>query len=377
MNHLHQKFIKYAIIVSLIVLVIPNCFSQNEEQFPPLPLDAVEQLKDGLNPRVTIDSGGPRNGHFRIVDNGWWMFFLHLRPLEGAKSLTSELTREYVTTFWASDFPMQAELTGQEGVFEVNGKKVYWAEALFGNGTVQTRFLVWDDPANNRRIFADCNINLRRGTPDSILTVVQKNMALSLITGPRDASLEQVLRTPLQTASFDDISVSFQHPLDCHAETYPGFDEKRGELPPSLWSSIWVLPVGIEWRFDLAWGPFGKLEPEEWIADNLPDVLSGNANMSTETMSIEEIYENQWMGEAVTSTVYGDQKAGTSWKIAAATWDNRGRTFRTVVACRIYRDWWGFEFDGVVSNEDLNSRIIRWINRIRTAPVWMGDVDNK
>ncbi len=109
-------------------------------------------------------------GHIRLHLDRWLMYFLHWRPLtEEKKELSIEYVRDLLLNFWGQ--AINFELNDIEGKIEVCGHKGFFAEATFGKGAIYTRFLVWNCPRTNRQFIADCNINLKRGTPKELLEV--------------------------------------------------------------------------------------------------------------------------------------------------------------------------------------------------------------
>ncbi|MDP8206276.1 MAG: hypothetical protein P9L92_06400 [Candidatus Electryonea clarkiae] len=359
-----------------VLFILTSClsfslFAQPPQLLPRLPLDAEELFSQGIVPRVTIDSGDERTGRFRIADNPWWMFFLHLRPLKNSPELSEATARDIILNFWSGSSDATVELTGKEGVLQPGREKVFWVEAIYMNGAVKTRFFIWDEPMYQRRVIADCNINLRRGTPDSLLYTVQEQIAFFAQSGIGYEKLSPPEYFSMKT-DFAAQNIRLLHPHDSRASLYTGFDEKRGDHPADQWSSIWILPVGIDWRFDLEWGPFEEEEPEEWIVSLLPDKLEGNATVKADSITLIEVFENQWTGELRITTSLNNQNIESFWKFSAATWIDRGRTFRTIAASQVYRNWWGVPFDGVIDVCAMNEKTSLWFESIYTAPKWKG-----
>ncbi len=343
--------------------------SSAQAQDPPdWPVDVTGQLLDGVAPKVTIALGDEHRGRIRISENAWWMFLLHMRPLDESAPLSLRTTKDLLINFWNSG-SASAELTGDEGVYETMSIQAYYADALFTRGTIKTRFLVWDDPERNRRMIADMNINIGFDTPDSLLLVTQQLMALSARPSntPPPGNLPGWLT---ETTSFQELDLAINHPEDCAVSTFPGFNSLRGERDPSEWASLWALPVGLNWRFDLLWGPMAPDPVEQWIAEQLPDSLGGGASMTVESVDMEELAPGKWIGKATTKTINGPRVTIDHWRIAAAEWKSQGNTYRTLAACRVYDEKWGIEINGRIDDSLLHKRMARWMSRMPAGPNW-------
>ncbi len=357
-------YIAFAGVFIFLYLAAP-LHSQEATEWP---VDVYAQLQEGISPKVTIALGDERRGRIRISEDSWWMFLLHLRPLDEGAPLSLRTTKDLLINFWNTG-SKNVQLTDEAGSYDTMGKKVYYAEALFTQGTIRTRFLVWDDPERNRRYIADMNINIGKDTPDSLLLVTQQLIALSAraYNTPPPGNLPEWLS---KEESFEDINLSINIPEDCSASTFPGFNSLRGERPASEWASMWVLPKGSNWRMDLTWGPQAAESPEEWIKEQLPDSLGSEAIVEVKQVKLEEIAPGQWIGNAVTTTTFNRRETVESWRLVAAEWKSQGNTYRSLVACNVFNDKWGIKIDGMIDDSLLHSRAARWFARIQSAPAW-------
>jgi rhodanese-related sulfurtransferase len=138
-------------------------------------LPTLEDLIDvtGLNEsgpdwRVIVQEIGADEGHIRLGQSKWLMYFLHWRPLTDAdRSLTVDYVRNHMLHFWGQS--MDFELANIDGEMEVCGHSAVLTEGSVMGGAVYTRFIVWNCPETGRQFTADCNINLRRKTPRELL----------------------------------------------------------------------------------------------------------------------------------------------------------------------------------------------------------------
>ncbi len=361
---------KRSIAIFILILLISSPSRQEEtKELDPLPIDVSSQLQTGINPLVTIDSGNSRSGRFRIVDQPWWMFFVHTRPLKNAPDLSISEVETLLLSFWGNPEESGVSLTGDKGKVETEMGTAYWADAKFKDGTVLTRFLVWDDLKKKRRIITDMNISLNRATPDSLLHVVQQAMALTV--RPRKHKPSGDLPDWLSDrVEIKELDLSLYIPLHTKAEIFPRLDIGRGRVSKKKWGSVWVLPVGIEWRYDLSWGVVEPEPVEEWVSALLPDSLSGGAEMTVMSLKLTPISRGFGYGEVTTGTRYKGVNHLVKWEVIASQWLYRNISYRTIVASQAHEGRLGVLFDGSIPDHLLENRAQIWLENIPSAPPW-------
>lgn len=113
------------------------------------------------------------NGRISLHEDRWLMYFLHWRPITKTnEDLTPEYMSRHMLNFWGE--AMNFELAGVDGETVVNGHRALSIEGALSKGAVKTRFIVWNCPETGRQFTADCNINVRRGTPEGMLDLQQQ-----------------------------------------------------------------------------------------------------------------------------------------------------------------------------------------------------------
>jgi len=152
----------------LLVFVLALILNENQEIEKYFNLKGLTETGDDW--QVTSVKVNDESGHIKLHQDKWLMYFLHWRPLtEEKKNLSIKYTQNLLLNFWGQ--AINFELNHIEEEMEINGHKAFFSEATFGKGSIYTRFIVWNCPQTNRQFVADCNINLRRGTPKEMLEV--------------------------------------------------------------------------------------------------------------------------------------------------------------------------------------------------------------
>jgi len=209
-----RSCIVIVVLATLLALFhVSLAFAQPVTHYSPPDVD-IAALASSLNPKVLINEGDQAQGRFQVGDECWWMFFLHVRPLEDAPELNLDVPRDLIISFW-QNMAITSELTGEEGMFLLDGREAYWAEAMLMSGMVRTRFIVWDDVASGRRYIGDININVARETPDSLLLIVQDAM-IQVAGGNADKVNNLSTLLPKQK-DFDDLGLTIRYPENTRA----------------------------------------------------------------------------------------------------------------------------------------------------------------
>jgi nitroreductase len=189
-----------------------------------------------------------RQGHIKLHQDKWLMYFLHWRSLtEEKKSLSIEYVRDLMLNFWGQ--AINFELNNIEGEIEVCGHKGFFTEGTFGKGAIYTRFIVWNCPQTNRQFIADCNINLRRGTSKELLEV-QKSITQTICCHQGKAS--KVIPELAKKYQSSEWNLSFYMPENWRTadftdeEWFPqGMSKDNG--------SVWTLLTDSEKHIELLW----------------------------------------------------------------------------------------------------------------------------
>ena len=241
------KFIFRILIVFLILTNIP--YAKGIEDY----IDLQGLTKSGDDWQLVSAETKDEQGHIRLHQDRWLMYFLHWRPLaEKKKDLSIEYVRDLFLNFWGQ--AINFELNNIEGEIEICGHKGFFTEATFGKGSIYTRFLVWNCPQTNRQFIADCNINLGRGTPKELLEV-QRSITRTVCCH-QGGTPETIpgLDKKYQSSEWD---LSFYIPENWRTADFPdeewfpqGMSKDNG--------SLWTLLTDSEKHVELLWGDTDK-----------------------------------------------------------------------------------------------------------------------
>lgn len=224
----------YSVFASVMVAYILFFhYSQSiEEQ-----VDVASLQSTGDDWKIVVQDTLPDGGSIKLNHDQWLMYFLHWRPLtQERENISVEYARERMLNFWGPDMPFA--ITSEGGEAEIAGHKAYFIDGSFSNGAVQTRFIVWNCPGTKRQFIADCNINKRRGTRDSLLELQYEISSTISCHGE-----ETVSTNPLLTRKYssEEFNVSFFIPENwrTYAYTEPEwFPDGQSENNGSLWTLL-------------------------------------------------------------------------------------------------------------------------------------------
>ncbi|MBD3167676.1 hypothetical protein GF324_13835 [bacterium] len=350
-----------------------------EKDAPPLPLDVVPLLEEAVSPEIAMDVGEAREGRWRMSDHWDWMFFLHARPLEGLNVLSLEEARRTIAANW-SDGRSEGKLTGAEGRIALGDHTLYWVEALILDGSMLTRFYLWDDVEEGRRLVADTNIDVSLGTPDSLLKRVQREMTVSVAASmfgidyktPKWLAREErytdlhcrLLYPPLSTPALLSSAV---HPVD--------------HKPSKDFFSLTVRPIANNRRYDVRWGPQPNRKMEPWLQAMLPDSFATDGkgrdvDIRVEVTELDEFEDNLWRGQAVVRLQAPDVKPiERTWRVGIARWKYRRVEFRALLAIEEVTRLRGMPFQGEVPDLLFDRRMADWLRVIHGGPSWPIEID--
>jgi hypothetical protein len=355
----------FSILFLTSFLIIPaSAQSESPDRYPAADITA---LTSSLNPKILLHEGDESQGRFQISDECWWMFFLHVRPLEGAPELNLDVPRDLIISFW-QNMAVTSELTGKEGTFLLDDREAYWVEAMLLSGMVRTRFIVWDDVMSGRRYIGDININVARETPDSLLLIVQDAM-IQVAGGNADKVSNLNTMLPKQM-DFDDLGLSIRYPENTRAARYHGFDTVKPEnVPAEQWGTIWVLPHAANWRYDLIWSDNDLQDLMSWLNAEFPNLLRDEANhladAYVDSLTMIQHSVSNISGSVMNKIKFGEQEYPEWLKFVASEWTEGGIKYRAVVAAEEYDDMWGNYFDGSVSDETMKLRMQEWLDCVK------------
>lgn len=207
----------------------------------------LARLKKNGDDWVTIyKKTGDHQGHIKLHQDKWLMFFVHWRPLtEENRNITPEYVRNTLLNFWGPNMN-NFKLKGYEGSLQVNSHDAYYVYGTF-NDVVKTRFIIWNCPETGRQFIADLNINIAMGTPEILHDLQQLSiMTISCHGGVKPGSI-----LPRQYKS-EKYNLSFYTPEDWTTNEF--FAEKW--FPAGMTQTkgtLWTLPIGREKRIELLW----------------------------------------------------------------------------------------------------------------------------
>jgi transglutaminase-like putative cysteine protease len=253
MNKILSLFLLFVVFLIFLARRPPLSALPPEIENVPGPIHDLLDLSglkhEGPEWRILFQDLGQDKGHLKLSQVKWLMYFLHWRPLtETNQALSIEYVRNHMLNFWGQ--AMNFKLLNIDGETEVCGHKAFFTEGTVMDGAVHTRFIVWNCPQTKRQFTADCNINLRRKTPQELLDLqgaITQTVCCHGEAPPPDvpSRLEQKYRS-------DKWNVSFFIPSTWRTADYVSPDWfPQGMSARS--GSLWTLLTDSAKRLEIVW----------------------------------------------------------------------------------------------------------------------------
>ncbi len=251
-----MKRVRFLTVFASVVLACISFFHCGGGVEEPIDLAALQSM--GEDWKVVKQDSLPDGGFVKLNHDHWLMYFLHWRPLtEKNKNISVEYAKERMLNFWGPDMPFT--ITSAGGETEIGGHQAYYIDGSFANGVVQTRFIVWNCPERKRQFIADCNINTRRGTSESLLRL-QYDITSTISCHGEESGVDNSLLT--QKYSSDKFKLSFYMPFNWRTFEYP--EPKWFPNGPSDTNgTLWTLLTDSDNYIDLIWENKSKAVSEQ------------------------------------------------------------------------------------------------------------------
>ena len=320
-------------------------------------IDMEGLKKTGDDWKVTYQSIENREGHIILHHDKWLMYFLHWRPLtKQNKNLSLEYTRNHLLNFWGQ--AINFELTGVEGEIEIGNHKGFFTEGSFSNDAIYTRFIVWNCSQTNRQFTADCNINLRRGTPEELLEV-QKLITTTVCCHDDEPRIVPELPKKYESQKWN---ISFYTPHNWRTadfadeEWFPdGMTEQNG--------SLWTLLTDSQKHIELLWQKTGKnISPD--LFNNLLERLTVDLTVIHDSSGIAVISLNSLeeknsfsIGEGTYQfeQIIRGKPRQSGFRFKGLLWRNDKQVYFLLCSLIEIKEFWGIENDLAPSDETFKT----------------------
>jgi len=288
------------------------------------------------------------DGHVKLQQDKWLMYFLHWRILtDEKKNLSVEYVQDLMLNFWGQ--AINFELNNIDGEIEVNGHKGFFSEGNFGKGAIYTRFIVWNCPRTNRQFIADCNINLRRGTPKELLQVQKLITQTVCCHKGRTPKTIPGLSKKYKSSEWN---LSFDTPENWNTADFPdkewfpqGISKENG--------SLWTLLTDSEKHIELFWE-----ETSEYISPSFFDkflrkiiTYSVSSEDSSEITDLQLISLQEkngyYLGKGVykLKTVLRGSEKTYDYGFRGLLWKEKKRVYFLLASLIQLKEFWGIQND--------------------------------
>jgi len=216
-------------------------------------IDIKGLRRGGDDWKVIHENIGPEGGSIKLFQDKWLMYFLHWRPLSKDKEILSiEYVKKLMLSFWSPNMPFT--LSEKGGELEIAGHRAFYVDGTIYKGMIHTRFIVWNCPETNRQFIADCNINVRRGTPEKLLAMQEKiSQTIACHSGVKGKDFPSLN----QKYANEKYGISFSTPDNWHTDDYSPYEWfPEGMLRET--GSLWTLLTDSEKYVEIIWNPKQK-----------------------------------------------------------------------------------------------------------------------
>jgi hypothetical protein len=348
-----KKVYRSALLVSVLVtcLLSGRCARTSRE---PIDLEALRSSGDDWTARHDTLADG---GVIRLHHDKWLMYFLHWRPLtEERHKLSQEYVRDLMLNFWGPDMPFT--LSETMGEMEVGGHKAYFVDGTIYDGAIQTRFIVWNCPETERQLVADCNINLRKGTPPEFLEL-QKEITLSVSChGAASVQTNPLLNRVYLSRMFN---ISFRTPDTWKTEEYWDSAWFPNGMTPTN-GTLWTLLTDSEKYVELRWQD-RQSEISTGLFNRFIERIEGDSVVSETTLRITDIKVRGTIandecikghGNFEYRLRAGDREVTKPFRFSAFLWNHQNKTYFLLAGMASIKEFWGISPNLAPSDETFN-----------------------
>lgn len=345
-----KNFTSSALLSCVLVISLFSCYCGKSPK-EPIDLEAFRTSGDDWTVRQdTLPDGGV----IRLHHEKWLMYFVHWRPLtEEKENLSPEYVQNLMLDFWGENMPFTLE--DSVGEMEVAGHKAYFVDGSIYEGAIQSRFIVWNCPETERQFVADCNINLRRGTPPELFDL-QNDITLS-VSCHGTASVQ---KHPLLTQVYESrlYGLSFLIPENWRTSEYLDTDWFPNGLSRTN-GTLWTLLTDSEKYIELRWDDRKKEISlqlfGQYVGQIERDSVVSKAVSRVRDMRVKGIVERKGCmlghGSFESSLSAGGREVRKPFVFRAFLWNHGDRTYFLLASMVSLDEFWETPVDLTPSDE--------------------------
>ena len=338
-------------LILTLVLLLTHCATDIDE---PIDLKALRSSGDDWTvKRDTLPDGGI----IRLHHDKWLMYFMHWRPLtEEREQLSSEYVRNLMLNFWGPDTPFT--LSENVGEMEVAGHKAYFVDGTTSDGTVKSRFIVWNCPETKRQLIADCNINVGKGTSLKLLEL-QNDITLSVSCHGAANVQKHRLLNHLYVSKMHNLS--FRTPENWRTSEYWDSQWYPGGMTPTN-GTLWTLLTDSEKYVELRWDN-KRSELSTGLFNRFIERIESDSVVSESTLRITDIKIRGTIakkeciighGNFKYNLRAGDREEAKPFRFSAFLWNSGEKTYFLLAGMVALQQFWGISPNLSPTDETFN-----------------------
>jgi hypothetical protein len=352
-----NKILCRALLASCVAALLLSAYCT---RVPQEPID-LEGLRSTGDDWTLFQDTLPDGGSIRLHQDKWLMYFLHWRPLTNEKEdISVEYARNLMLSFWGPEMPFT--LTENAGEMQIAGHNAYFVEGTIYEGAVKTRFIVWNCPETKRQFIADCNINVRRGTPQALLDLQDRITSSVSCHGQVNVQRDTLLTKKFESEKFN---LSFWIPENWRTSEF--YDDEW--FPQGLSDTngtLWTLLTDSEKYAELRWKD-EKKEISEALFRNYTEEIEKDSLVTKATLKlinfkVERIESRNgyFVGEGRFDYYLraGGQELTKPFRFRAFLWKAYNKTYFLLASMVSLQEFWNMPVDLSPTDETFN-RFVR------------------
>jgi hypothetical protein len=332
------------VVILLMICLLSSSCGRNAQE----PIDLKGLRSSGDDWKVLEQDTLPDGGSIKLHQDKWLMYFLHWRPLSQEKeNISTEYARSLMLSFWGPDMPFT--LTENFGEIEIAGHKAYFVDGTIYEGAIHSRFIVWNCPETKRQLIADCNINLRRGTPEELLELQGEITRSVLCHHEAIVTVHASLTSEFVSEKYN---LSFWIPENWRTHEFNDQEWFPNGLTHTN-GSFWTLLTDSEKYVELRWDQRKKEISEElfneYIKNIEKDSVVTQVTSKIDSCMVEliEAKPGYFAGEGRFEYTLraGDQKITKPFRFKALLWNNHDKTYFLLASMVSLQEFWNMQVD--------------------------------
>ena len=339
-----KAFSSVPVLIFLMICLFSTSCGRNSQE----PIDLKGLRSSGDDWKVVEQDTLPDGGSIKLHQDKWLMYFLHWRPLtEEKEGVSIEYARNLMLSFWGEDMPFT--LTENFGEIEIAGHKAYFVDGTIYEGAIHSRFIVWNCPETKRQLIADCNINVRRGTPEELLDLQEEISSTVCCHGQPDSVKYPLLKSKFTSEKYN---LSFYIPENWRTHEFTDQEWFPGGLN-RINGSFWTLMTDSEKYVELRWvNKKGEISEElfsEYITKIGMDSVVSQVTSKIDSCKVESITAKPGYFTGEGRFEYrlraGDRQVSKPFRFKALLWNNHGKTYFLLASMVSLQEFWNKEID--------------------------------